>query len=79
MSNIDEKFDKAEKVVDRTKSLVIKIISALVGIGLALYVGLNQLAGDEEEYYNEAEVTFAITDSLEFNADTLEYEEAEGH
>ncbi len=67
MSNIDEKFDKAEKVVDRTKSLLLKVVGGLVAIGLAIFVGLDQLAGDEPleaepEYYDEAIIE---DDSLE--------------
>jgi hypothetical protein len=50
---IDEKFDKAEKVVQRTQALLIKAIGALVAIGLAVYVGLDQLGGSDEEYYDE--------------------------
>ena len=44
---LDEKFDKAEKVIDRTQKLILKIVGGLVAIGLAIFVGLEQLGGEE--------------------------------
>jgi hypothetical protein len=57
---IHDKFDKAEAVVERTGKLILKIVTALVGIAIGIVVALEQLdyhiiSDDpaEEEYYEE--------------------------
>ena len=57
---IHEKFDKAEAVVERTGKLILKIVAAVIGVLIAIVLGLEQLdyhiiSDDpvEEEYYGE--------------------------
>ena len=49
MSDIDQKFDKAEKVWDRLQKLLLKILGGIVGISLAIYVAYDQLKDKHEE------------------------------
>lgn len=76
--SIDDKFDKAEKIVDRSKSLLIKVVGSLVAVVLALFLGLDQLAGDEEEYddsYDEVYEDVIDTTDLDTSyIDTMYYE-----
>ncbi len=65
---IHEKFDKAEAVVERTGKLILKIVAAVVGVLIAIVLGLEQLdyhiiSDDpaEEEYYSDE-----IQDQKEF-------------
>lgn len=60
---IHEKFDKAEAVVERTGKLILKIVTALVGIAVGVILALEQLdyhiisddpaEAEQEEYYEE--------------------------
>lgn len=58
---IHDKFDKAEAVVERTTKLVLKIVTALVGLAIGIIVALEQLdyhiisddPVDQEEYYED--------------------------
>lgn len=72
---LDEKFDKAEKVIDRTQKLILKIVGGLVAIGLAIFVGLDQLGGDEPIIEEDPIEYYEDVDSLEYSVDSLEYEE----
>jgi hypothetical protein len=71
---LDEKFDKAEKVIDRTQKLILKIVGGLVAIGLAIFVGLEQLGGEEPIEEELAPVEYYEDDSLIYSVDSLEYE-----
>jgi hypothetical protein len=63
---IDEKFDKIEKVLDRSKSLALKVIGTILAICLAVYAGLDQLAGDEEYYDEDVVVDSLYEDSTSY-------------
>jgi hypothetical protein len=68
---IHEKFDKAEAVVERTGKLILKIVTVVVGILIAVVVALEQLdyhiisedPADVEYYEEENE---EIKDQKEF-------------
>lgn len=59
---IHEKFDKAEAVVERTGKLILKIVAAVIGVLIAIVLGLEQLdyhiISDDpvEEYYEEESI-----------------------
>lgn len=65
---IDEKFDKWEKVVDRGSKLLIKIGTAVVGVILGLFVALEQLDYHIFDSKNQdspsPETSLAVEDSL---------------
>lgn len=74
---VDEKFDKADKIVDRTGKLILKVVGVLVAIGLALFAGLDQLGGDEEyteepieEYYEYEEDSIPV-DSIYYGEEEV--------
>lgn len=67
-------FDKAEKIVDKTGKLVLKIVGTLVAIGLAIFAGLDQLAGDEPIEEANYEV---LDDTTEIDSTEIYYEETE--
>lgn len=72
MENIDEKFDKAEKVVERTSKLILKVISVIVAIVLAIFVGFNQFSGEDDVEYESEVIEYDQEPIIE---DTLVYEE----
>lgn len=72
MENIDEKFDKAEKVVERTSKLILKVISVIVAIVLAIFVGFNQFSGEDDVEYESEVIEYDQEPIIE---DTLLYEE----
>ncbi len=63
---IHEKFDKAEAVVERTGKLILKIVAAVIGVLIAIVLGLEQLdyhiISDDpvEEYYEEESIESQI-------------------
>jgi hypothetical protein len=67
-------FEKIEEFVDKSGKLILKIIATLVAIGLAIFAGLDELAGDEpiEEAYYE------VLDSTEIDSTEI-YEENQGY
>jgi hypothetical protein len=56
VKGVDEKFDKAERIWDRTQKLLLKILGGIVGISLAIYVAYDQLRDKHEETINKIEV-----------------------
>jgi sensor c-di-GMP phosphodiesterase-like protein len=75
---IDEKFDKAEKIVKRTQSLLIKIIGMLVAIGVAVYLGLQQLNIEKEKTFTKTQRVARIiteTDLSQEYQESLQYDD----
>ena len=72
MDKINEKFDKAEVLVERTGKLVLKIVTVLVAITVGIVVALEQLdyhiisEDPADEEYFEEEHTEEIEDQKEF-------------
>ena len=63
MSEIDKKFDNAEKIVDRFGKLALKVVGTIVGIVIACYAGYNQFKGDAEPVGAPTEQIEAIPES----------------
>jgi hypothetical protein len=63
---IDEKFDKAEKIIDRSKKLILQIIGTILAISITLYAGIDQLLEDEPQG-DSVIVDSCYQDSVEFN------------
>lgn len=68
MSEIDEKFDKAEKVVKRSQKLLIMVVTSIAAVVGAIYLALEQMA-PEEDYTPEP------IEYMEDSLDTLGYDE----
>jgi hypothetical protein len=64
-------FEKITEFVDKSGKLILKTIGTLVAIGLAIFAGLDQLAGDEP--IEEANYEVLETDTTEI--DSVNYEE----
>ena len=56
VENVDNKFDKAERVWDRFQKLLLKIVGGIVGISLAIYIAYGQLKDKHEEHFKEAQI-----------------------
>lgn len=54
--NIDDKFDKAERVWDRLQKLILKVLGGIVGISLAFYVGCDQIMDKRGEVVTEPKI-----------------------
>jgi hypothetical protein len=63
-------FEKIEEFVDKSGKLILKIVGTLVAIGLAIFAGLDQLAGDEPI----EEASYEIVDTTEIDSTEI-YEE----
>lgn len=68
MSKINEFFDNAENIVKRSRKLLLMIVGAIVAVFGALYVGLDQIAPEED--YTPEPIEYMEGDSL----DTLGYD-----
>ena len=55
VDNVDNKFDKVERVWDRFQKLLLKIVGGVVGISLAIYIAYGQLKDKHEEHFKEAQ------------------------
>jgi len=56
VENVDNKFDKAERVWDRFQKLLLKIVGGVVGISLAIYIAYGQLKDKHEEHFEESKI-----------------------
>ena len=75
---IDSWFDSAEKLIDRSKGLLLKIVGAIGAVAVGIWALYAELADPDEqddsaEYYDEAEY---YEEDLIYN-DTLNYYEDE--
>ena len=63
---IDENFDKAEKVLERSKFFVLKVIATILAVSLSLFAALDEIS--EGTFINQdTRADSIIQDSLDFN------------
>jgi len=67
MKEIDEKFDKAEKIVDRLGKLILKIVTGLVALTIAILMAIDQIEEHLLEDSNESSLENLNVDTVDFS------------
>lgn len=67
MKEIDEKFDKAEKIVDRLGKLILKIVTGLVALTIAILMAIDQIEEHLLEDSNESSLENLNIDTVDFS------------
>jgi hypothetical protein len=56
VENVDDRFDKAERIWDRLQKLLLKIVGGIVGISLAVYIAYGQLKEKHAEHFEKEKI-----------------------